>query len=219
MIRTLLFDLDNTLIDRDAAFRAYARDFCRRSLSQYSAADRRAARREMIARDARGYCRREEFCAWVAARFPEAGLTPDAVWNDHCRHLIRHVRPDPHVAALLDRLDARLRWGIVTNGSARNQRAKLRRGGLERRTAFVTISEDVGLDKPQPGIFQAALADLDCPPEQALMVGDDPVCDIAGASRAGLATCWVAHGRRFPDGLPRPDHIIGHVAELEAVLR
>lgn len=50
---------------------------------------------------------------------------------------------------------------------------------------------------------------------EALFVGDDPLRDIAGAHTVGLPTCWIAHGRRFPPQVARPDVTAQSVLELE----
>ena len=50
----------------------------------------------------------------------------------------------------------------------------------------VVLPSDAGAAKPDPAIFHAALARLDCPAGSAVHVGDDPVEDVAGARAAGL---------------------------------
>ncbi|WP_375268544.1 HAD-IIA family hydrolase [Phenylobacterium sp.] len=56
---------------------------------------------------------------------------------------------------------------------------------------------DLVAGKPHPAIFRQALAGLDCSPAQALMVGDNPRTDLAGARRLGVravrvdAASWV----------------------------
>jgi putative hydrolase of the HAD superfamily len=81
---------------------------------------------------------------------------------------------------------AGLRLGIVTNGFATMQRRKLRRHCLEEEVDFVLVSEEVGMFKPAPGIFEHALELAGAAPGQSLFVGDTPASDIDGARNAGL---------------------------------
>lgn len=81
---------------------------------------------------------------------------------------------------------AGLRLGIVTNGFKTTQRRKLRHHCLEEQVDFVLVSEEVGVFKPDPAIFELALARVGVTPPQALFVGDTPTSDIDGARAASL---------------------------------
>ena len=78
---------------------------------------------------------------------------------------------------------------------------------LELRAPFTTICDSgvMGIEKPDPAIFRAALATLKARPRASWMIGDNPDADIIPASALGLRTCWLApsHDRRsLPDGVP-----------------
>ena len=111
------------------------------------------------------------------------------------------------------------RLGIVSDGSAARQRAKLAASGLAALMSVVVISAEVGAQKPAAKIFQHALAELGSPAGQTLFVGDDLPRDIHGARAAGLKTCWVSHGRPLPPTEPAPDLIVETVADLPEALR
>ena len=55
----------------------------------------------------------------------------------------------------------------------------------------ITISGDVGVGKPDPKIFQAALDGLAVQAEKVIMVGNSLKRDIAGAQQAGIRAVWV----------------------------
>ncbi len=76
--------------------------------------------------------------------------------------------------------------GILTNGRSDLQRAVIQALGFNSLVSTVVVSEEVGFRKPQREIFEIALASIACNPEEAIMVGDDPVADIEGAQRAGI---------------------------------
>ncbi len=58
--------------------------------------------------------------------------------------------------------------------------------------ALVTTMENMHACKPNPRYYREILATIACPPERALMVGDDPANDIAPAREVGLKTWWIA---------------------------
>ncbi|WP_244500060.1 TIGR01458 family HAD-type hydrolase [Methyloceanibacter superfactus] len=72
--------------------------------------------------------------------------------------------------------------------------------------AFVTALEYASgqtarvLGKPSPDFFAGALAPMDCPPETAVMVGDDAEADVAGALQAGLANALLVRTGKYRDG-------------------
>jgi HAD superfamily hydrolase (TIGR01458 family) len=72
--------------------------------------------------------------------------------------------------------------------------------------AFVTALEYASgkkatvLGKPSPDFFAAALASMDCPPEDAVMVGDDAEADVAGALRAHLGHALLVRTGKYRPG-------------------
>ncbi len=105
----------------------------------------------------------------------------------------------PHAGEVLAALSARASLGLVTNGISRVQRGRLLRSGILPLFAAVTISEEIGLAKPDPAFFSRAVQDLGLPPSDLLCVGDSPASDIAGARASGIDACWYN-----PAGLPWP---------------
>jgi len=126
------------------------------------------------------------------------------------------VEPDPRAIEAFERLAARYRIAIVSNGSSEAQRLKLQRGGLLDRSPFF-VSAELGAAKPSPEPFCAALSALDVRAEEALFVGDDLVCDIGGAAGVGMSTCWIARGQRHSGH--HADLVVDHVGELPALLQ
>lgn len=114
----------------------------------------------------------------------------------------------PDAAPLLDSLDTQTELGLVTNGLTSVQRAKVARLGLDRWFDPIVISDEVGVAKPDPAIFDLVFAHLDESHgtrdrrTQTVMVGDSLTSDMAGARAAGLATCWYNPNQHLrPDGI------------------
>lgn len=88
---------------------------------------------------------------------------------------------------------------LITNGFAASQSLKMQHAGIKKYFSSVTTSESTGFKKPRPEIFEFALAQAKCEPEDALYIGDDYDVDILGASKSGLNTIWFN-----PEGLANP---------------
>lgn len=99
--------------------------------------------------------------------------------------------PYPEVVGVLEDLGGIARLGVVTNGMEEHQRAKLDAAGLTGLFDVVVSSSAVGASKPDPRIFQFALECVSGRPADAVMVGDNPTRDVAGAQQAGIRGVWV----------------------------
>ena len=185
----LLIDLDNTLIDRRAAFKAWTE--CRFGPSEVP---------WLVEVDRDGYEKREALAAKIVARY---GGDEDRMVSELRAGMVEQLSPDPGIdAALIDAAAAGFVPFVVTNGIVAQQEAKLRRTGLDRLVAGWTISEGAGVGKPDRRIFEVAAAGAGVPlSAEGWMVGDSSEADIGGGDRAGLRTAWVALGREWPTGL------------------
>ncbi|HEY6624028.1 MAG TPA: HAD-IIA family hydrolase [Acidimicrobiales bacterium] len=113
----------------------------------------------------------------------------------------------------------------------RNTRYQTAAGpALDMGAFIVGIEAAAGIDvmavgKPEPAMFESALADLGIDARTAVMIGDDIVSDVLGAQALGITGVLVRTGKFRPsdlDGLvgdaPQPDHVIADIAELPALL-
>jgi putative hydrolase of the HAD superfamily len=112
-------------------------------------------------------------------------------------HLWSGIADDTHDA--LTRLrQAGLRLGVVSNSDGRVEEA-LEAAGLRPYFDVVVDSTLIGVEKPDPAIFRAALAALEVPPEAALYVGDLYEIDVLGANAASIPAVLLV-----PPGAPHP---------------
>jgi len=125
----------------------------------------------------------------------------------------------PGAKELITALTGKVNMGIITNGFTELQRVRLEKTGLKDVFAALIISEQVGVAKPDIGIFEHALAHMGEPQrEQVLMVGDNPHSDILGGMNAGLDTCWLNPGRSaLPEGI-KPNYQVTSLTQLQALL-
>ena len=83
---------------------------------------------------------------------------------------------------------------IISNGFKEVQYYKFEHSGLAKYFTHTIISEEVGINKPQPEIFRIALERNGIRAEEALMIGDSYTSDIAGAKAAGIDQLWIYDG-------------------------
>jgi 2-haloacid dehalogenase len=80
---------------------------------------------------------------------------------------------------------------LITNGLAEVQRPRFAASSIGGFFAEIVISEEVGLAKPDPAIFDFAFERIGRPAkERVLMVGDNLGSDILGGVNYGIDTCW-----------------------------
>ncbi|GAA3584578.1 HAD family hydrolase [Nonomuraea rosea] len=206
-----LFDLDNTLIDRLSAFRAWAAEFAaERGLGETEAS-------WMVAVDADGSLPMDAFFTRVRNRY---GL-PDPVeelWGAYRARLPHLVSCPAEVLAGLDRLRAAgSAVGIVTNGMADNQTGKIERTGLAERVDGWAISGAEGVAKPDVRLFEIGARRCGASLSGGWMVGDDLAKDVAGGRAAGLRTIWIDRGLETGSA-GDADHVVDDVQEAVEVL-
>jgi len=215
-ISAVLFDLDNTLVERDRGFAAWAAWFARERLG-LTGKGAEAAVARLVALDVGGYGAKAAMFGAVKERYPALAEEVGALVAAFREELPAHLPPlEPAASGLLAALDAAsVPWGIVTNGSA-GQLLKLSRLGLDGRTPCMVVSEVLGWRKPAPEIFLAAASALGADPSAILFVGDNPEADVVGAAGVGMRTAWLRRGRVWPAHLAAapPTFVVDSLAEL-----
>lgn len=115
-------------------------------------------------------------------------------WRRRYDELKPTQRALPGARALLVDLAGRgVRVGLATSAPAEDLEALVETIDAGDAVSFTTSAGDVHEAKPDPGIFQTALEEAGCAPEEALVVGDT-VWDVQAASRAGLPCVAVLTG-------------------------
>lgn len=114
--------------------------------------------------------------------------------------------------------------GVITNGSPRMQRAKLRALGCDRWVPddHVFISEELDLAKPDPRLFWHACEVVGVEPEDSLFIGDAYAVDVVGAHAAGMPVVWFnRRNNPVPEGpdAVRADWLVHSERELLDLVR
>lgn len=213
MIKAVLFDLDDTLYRErdfvDQSFRSVAR-----VMAKYLAERDKGRGREEKGdlQPARAGESTEELFRQMIELMEQEGR--GEIFNRLCERydvdipveeLVRIYRETKPVLSLypdgeefLERLEKRqIKTGLITDGNAQVQYNKIRALGLDRRLDVVLASYDLGLRKPDPGVYVYCLEKLGCGPEEAVYIGDNPLKDFIGARKLGMKTVRIIR----PEGL------------------
>jgi len=225
----VFFDLDGTLVHDGAgdAVRQTARELARRHGLDADA---------ILAANAEAWseCWAQQGERWMRGELPGDAL-PREIWR---LTLIGFGRDDDslldeavrlHVGAergtftlyaetlsVLEGLrSAGIPLGVITNGPAESQRAKLATVGIDGLFDVVVASGDIGVLKPSGAIFELALERLGVTAGRALHVGDNFAADVVGAAAVGMTAVWI---NRDAAVAPRADVVHRDIRSLRDVL-
>lgn len=189
MLKAVAFDLDCTLYDREAAIRNIVPDQWERFRDRLANVSKDDYLADWLAADSHGHRPKDELYQLLSARFG-FDVSPEELLSDFRSRYEHHFVAVPHAFETLAELRAAgYRLGVVTNGRAAVQSAKIR--GLGCDFDAVLISEVEGMRKPDPTIFHLAAERLGVEPGECAFVGDHPDVDIAGAAGAGMIAVWL----------------------------
>jgi putative hydrolase of the HAD superfamily len=222
-IQAFLFDLDDTLYSRNAAFRSWIQTFARNELGLAEDDPRYQETVErIITLDAWGYTSRTTvFSAIKEARTPPLEESIEQLIETYQRRFSEYMHPEPGTQRLITTIqNASIPFGIVTNGATTRQFSKIQALGLDKLTTCIFISKQFGYEKPAATIFLAAANCLGHKPQNILFVGDNPYKDIWGAQQVGMQTAWLHHDRAWPtdQSETQPDYTISDLGELCSLL-
>lgn len=134
-------------------------------------------------------------------------------WNDT---LPGAFAPDSNVLNLLSIISNNYKIAIITNGTTYRQKVKIKNSNLGSFMDEIIISEEVGISKPDPDIFNLTLDRLDVSANEAIFVGDNLELDVKGSQNAGLTDVWFNpyHSQNKTDVVPSYE-----IDKLESLLK
>lgn len=221
MIRAVIFDLDNTLIDfmrmKDEAVRAAADAMVDAGLAMST----------------------KDVIDGIEGVYREKGIEYQQVFDDflsrkegtidwkilasgvlaYRRSREAHLVPYPHTRATLVALAKKgLGLGVVTDAPRREAWLRLVALGMHHLFDAVVTFEDTGMQKPDSAPFIRALEQLEVNADEALMVGDWPERDMVGAGRLGIRTVFARYGDILDSKDSGADFEIDDIAELVGIV-
>lgn len=223
----LLWDIDGTILDFDAAERAAIRSLfakfnlgecCDEMLMKYSKINKKywqllesekMTKDEILVERFKEFFSNEGINADIAAEFNkeyQIALCDTIVINDDAIEIIKHQRESCKII-------------IVTNGTAFVQKKKIESSGLDNVVDHIFISELVGFEKPNIKFFEKVISETGIKDlKEALIIGDSLTSDIQGGHNIGIDTCWYDPKGEENKTLLRPTYIIKNLHELENII-
>ena len=230
--KTLFIDLDNTLYDfsgnsREAYIAVYNQlDYDRwfRSFEHYYEIYEEYNLR-LWALYAEGKITKEHLNAEryshplrvVGAPDPEA--IGAQFWDEAMKRLPLGSRLMPHAKEILTYLRPKYKMYILSNGFTELQSRKMQSAGIAHYFDGMILSEDIGVNKPNPAIFTHALQVAESTTEESLMIGDNYEVDIEGAQRVGIDQVFYNISKKdLNPEHPQPTFTITSLLELKEIL-
>ena len=113
---------------------------------------------------------------------------------------------------ILEYLSIKYKLHIITNGFEEVQHLKLQNSGIKKYFSTVTTSEEVGLKKPHPVIFETALSKALAGSKNSIMIGDSLEADIVGAQNVGMHTLFFNYRNEI---ITAPHFTITELSEIK----
>ncbi len=222
-----VFDLDDTLFDRESAQRLMFQLLLEKHDSLFAGIERQALTNAFYVADNEANQHFESGAPQidVVTRRIRAFLgllkLPDDRADEVAHTYLAHYPPDGCAVAgareVVEKLAHRRRVGLISNGYRKTQQQKLESIGMNGSLSVALFSSELPVRKPQPEIFAMAASQLAVAPDQCLYTGNSYRYDICGAMAAGMKTCWYnPHGRRLIGDQKKPDY---EIATLRALVR
>ncbi len=223
---TIFFDLDDTLYDRGIPFcRTFTHFFGETVPGLAAEAYKTCSARgnEVFADSRSGKISMEEMYIYRYQKgLADVGIHITAQqaleYRDVYRQMQRELQLTPQMEEILTYCKEHFDGvGIITNGTAEYQRQKIHCLGLEKwvREDLIFVSDEQGIAKPDPRIFERAAQAAKAAPSELIYVGDVYETDLAAPSALGWITVWLNPKQEpAPEGRPVPDAIVSDEAAL-----
>lgn len=195
-IEAVLFDFDDTLQDREKAYKFYCELFMDKYSPNLSPDERRSRINDMLSNAQGGYLRREELFPLLIGLWRWENHPDVAELVYHFNHTFgKHTELfDGAVDCVKYLRQKGYKLGIITNGNSVVQNDKLDSAGIRQYFDVIIVSGDFGKDKPAREIFDEAARRIGVKNENIAYIGDHPVNDIEGALGAGMKPVWMNFG-------------------------
>jgi putative hydrolase of the HAD superfamily len=222
MLKAILFDLDNTLIDFLTFKRETAKAAAAAMIKQGLPDDEvKVFGKIFSVYDENGIEYQKTFYEVVkqynleinlAEKIQQAGILA------YLQTKFEVLKPYPMVKPTLKKLrDEGLNLGVVSDAPRNKAWQRLVLTGLENEFEVVVTHSDTLEFKPHPSPFTLALKKLGILPDAVLFVGDNPARDIKGAKVVGMRTCLAKYGLTFRENI-KADYEIEQFEDLLKVI-
>ena len=226
MIKNLLFDLDDTILDFKKAESVALQNTLRmlgmepepHILSRYSEINQEQWKLLELGQITRDELKPRRY----RLLFEEFGLdcsSKQAAEVYEQQLGIGHYFIDGAEEAL-QRLSKSYRVYIVSNGTAVVQHSRIESSGIEKYISGLFISQEVGFNKPNPEFFNRVFSSIsDFSGDETVIIGDSLSADIKGGIAAGITTVWFNPNNAANESTIVPHYELQKLDDLDALLK
>lgn len=223
MIRAILFDLDNTLIDFLLFKKETAKAAAKAMVKQGLPIDEmQAYSRIFSVYDEKGIEYQKTFHDVIrpfSLEINRAEKIQQAAILAYLEKKFEVLRAYPMVRPTLAKLRRNYKLGIVTDAPRNKAWQRLVLTGLQDEFDIVITHDDTEEKKPNSSPFYVALKELNILAPACLFVGDNQDRDIKGAKEIGMPTCWARYGSLRKNEESNADFIIDKFEDLLEIVK
>ncbi|HFK1511520.1 MULTISPECIES: YjjG family noncanonical pyrimidine nucleotidase [Bacillus cereus group] len=224
--KTLLFDVDDTLLDFQKAEKSALRMLFEEkgmSLTSEIEAQYKKINKSLWTAFEEGEINRDEVVnTRFSILFKEYGEEVDGILfeNNYRSYLEEGNQLMEGALQFINQIQSEYDLYIVTNGISKTQDKRLRNAGLHALFQDIFVSEDTGYQKPMKEYFDYVFERIpNFVPEEGLIIGDSLSADMKGGYVAGIDTCWFNPERKLNDSGIIPKYEVHNFEELYALLK
>jgi len=191
MIKAVIFDLDGTLLNRDASVLKFIENQYERFNGGLGHIPKELYISRFIELDCRGYVWKDKVYKQMVNEFNIGEIPWERLLQDYISEFYNSCIPFSNLVSTIESLKEKsIRLGLITNGKGQFQMANIRALQIEDYFDTIVISEWEGIKKPNPEIFQKALRELGVSANESMYVGDHPENDVIASMTIGMVGIW-----------------------------
>ena len=224
MIKAVLCDLDNTILDFDAcskksminAFKKFSLEYKEEMFEVFYKKNK-----ELWAEVERGNLTVERLyeIRWNSI-FELLGINEDGLAFEKVFHkgIEEGYEKMEGAEEFLTFLSGKYQVYAASNAPYHQQKTRLLKANLLGFFEELFVSGEIGFGKPKREFFDYCLNALKLNPEEVIIIGDSLLADIKGGANAGIKTCWFNPENKPITTEVCPDYVIENLAQIKNIL-
>ena len=200
MIKAIIFDFDGTISNRKRNAYDFFKNYFREYFFDFTDIEYEAMLQDMMIDDCNGTIQVKHRIIPFIHKYKD--YLPDdfdiVFPKDFYENMWKTTVLKPESISILERLRKNYKLALLSNGDSISQHNKIDHVGITEYFDEVMVSGDIGIHKPDKGIFDIMAKKLNVDNKDCLMVGDVFSTDILGADNAGMIPVWITLDSELP---------------------